>query len=74
MAAELILAPEVEDDLDKAYAWYEEQQIGLGEEFLTCADACFQRICRSPEMFEKVHEEYRRALVRRFPYMVFLSF
>ena len=39
MAAELILAPEVEDDLDKAYAWYEEQRIGLGDEFLTCVDA-----------------------------------
>jgi hypothetical protein len=34
MAAELVIAPEVEYDLTEAYAWYERQQVGLGERFL----------------------------------------
>jgi len=69
--AELILTREAGKDIHEAYDWYENRRHGLGEEFLSCVDACFQRICRMPEMHAKVHEDYRRALVRRFPYAVF---
>ncbi len=34
MAAKLIIAPEAEQDLGEAYAWYEYRRAGLGEEFL----------------------------------------
>ncbi len=34
MAAELTLAPEAEQDVAEAYAWYESRRPGLGEEFL----------------------------------------
>jgi plasmid stabilization system protein ParE len=71
MAAELAIAPEAAQDIDEAYGWYEGRRVGLGEEFLSCVDACIQTICRLPEMHAKVHKEYRRALVRRFPYAVF---
>lgn len=71
MEVELLFAPEVEQDLNEAYAWYEARRTGLGEEFLSCLEACIQRICRSPELHVKVHEDYRRALVRRFPYAIF---
>ncbi|NOY42387.1 MAG: type II toxin-antitoxin system RelE/ParE family toxin [Planctomycetes bacterium] len=71
MAANFILAPEVELDISEAYCWYEERRSGLGEEFLSCVDACIQEISRTPEMHATIHEEYRRALVRRFPYAVF---
>jgi plasmid stabilization system protein ParE len=74
MAAELIIAPEAAQDIDDAYGWYESQRAGLGEEFFTCLDACIQAICRMPEMHEKVHEEYRRGLVRRFPFTVFYEY
>lgn len=55
-------------------AWYESRRSGLGEEFLGCVDVCIQQIGRMPEMHAKVHEEYRRALVRRFPYAVFYEY
>jgi len=74
MAAELIIAPEAQQDIEEAYGWFEERRIGLGEDFLTCVDACIQNICRMPELYARVHEEYRRALVRRFPYAVFYEF
>ena len=67
MAAELIFSPEVQQDIDEAYGWYEDRRPGLGEDFLSCVDACIQVICRMPELYAKAHEEYRRALVRRFP-------
>ena len=74
MAAEVILTPEAAQDVADAYDWYEECRYGLGEEFLGCIDACVQRICRTPELYPKVHEEYRRALVRRFPYALFYEY
>lgn len=74
MAVKLIIAPEAVQDLGKAYAWYEERRLGLGEEFLDCVDACIQAICRMPEMYVVIHENYRRGLVRRFPCSVFYEY
>lgn len=65
MAAELVLAPEAEQDVGEAYDWYEKRRPGLGEEFLGCVEACIQHVCRTPELHAKVVEEYRRAMVRR---------
>ncbi len=74
MAAELIVAPEVERDIAQAYDWYEEQRVGLGEDFLSRVDACIQGIVRNPELHKTIHEQYRRGLVRRFPYAVFYEY
>jgi plasmid stabilization system protein ParE len=74
MAAELIVAPEAEQDIAEAYAWYEGQRVGLGEDYLSCVDACIQAIRRTPEMHQIIHETYRRGLVRRFPYAVFYEY
>ncbi|MBO1351827.1 MAG: hypothetical protein EBE86_032680 [Hormoscilla sp. GUM202] len=68
MVEELIILPEAELDIVEAYDWYEERELGLGEEFLRCVDACIQYILRHPEAYQMIYEEYRRALVRRFPY------
>ncbi len=74
MAADLVFAPEAAQDIDEAYRWYEDRRVGLGEEFLSCVDACVQAVCRVPELHAKVHLEYRRALVRRFPFAVFYEY
>ncbi len=74
MAAELIMAPEALREVDEAYGWYEDQRHGLGEEYLSCVDATIQTICRTPELYAKIHNEYRRALVRRFPYAIFYEY
>ena len=74
MAAELIVAPEVERDLATAYDWYEDQRVGLGDDFLSRIDACIQGILRNPELHKTIHESYRRGLVRRFPYAVYYEY
>jgi len=71
MPAELILHPEIETDVAEAYSWYEARRTGLGEEFISCVEACIESIRRTPQLHATVHENYRRALVRRFPYAVF---
>jgi plasmid stabilization system protein ParE len=70
MAAELVFAPEAEQDIAEAYVWYEGRRAGLWEEFLSSVDACLEGIRRSPEMCPVLHEGYRRSLIRRFPYAV----
>ena len=74
MAAELIITPEAASDIDKAFDWYEEQRRGLGSTFLTNVDACIQAICRMPNRHPAVMGDYRRALVRRFPYAIIYAF
>ena len=74
MAAELVIAPEAEQDLDEAYSFYESRRVGLGEAFLDSVDACIQAVCRTPKVGRLVYENYRRVLVRRFPYAVFYEF
>ena len=74
MAVRLVVAPEAEFDLAEAYVWYERRRAGLGEEFLSSADACMEGIRRQPLMYPVVQEAYRRALMRRFPYAVFFEY
>lgn len=74
MLRNLIILPEAELDVTQAYIWYEEQELGLGEEFLRRVDDCIQFIRRNPEMYQVAHENYRRAIVRRFPYVVFYEY
>jgi plasmid stabilization system protein ParE len=56
------------EDVADAYAWYEEQQTGLGEEFLNELLALEDRVIEAPSARPKVHEAVRRCLMRRFPY------
>jgi plasmid stabilization system protein ParE len=74
MAVSVVVALEAELDISEAYIWYESRRIGLGEEFLSSVDACVERIRRQPALYAFVHETYRRALVRRFPYAIFFEY
>jgi toxin ParE1/3/4 len=71
MGVRLVLAPEAEFDVAEAYAWYESRRPGLGEDFMSAVDACLELIRRAPNLYAPIHEQYRRALVRRFPYAIF---
>ena len=71
MARMLIFLPEVESDIGDTYWWYEEKDIGLGDEFLRCLDVAFSRISHDPEHFAVRFDDIRRILVRRFPCAVY---
>ena len=68
---DLILSPEAEEEVADAYAWYEEQCIGLGEEFILCLDAALSSIARNPQIHQVVYKNIRRTVLRRFPYCIF---
>jgi toxin ParE1/3/4 len=62
---------EVEEDVLGGYAWHEGKSPGLGEEFLRMFYARSGEILRSPLLYPKVHNKFRRCLRRRFPYAVY---
>ena len=71
---DLIILPKAEQDVTDSYIWHEAQEVGLGEEFLHCVDACIQSIRQNPQIYQVVHESYRRAVIRRFPYVIFYEY
>ncbi len=64
------LLPEAERELEDAFWWYERQRSGLGLEFLLAFDAAVEGLRRLPEGHELVALKTRKALLRRFPYLV----
>lgn len=50
MKYQLVVHPKAEAD------WYEEQEKGLGGEFLRCVDATISHINRSPKMFFLIYK------------------
>jgi hypothetical protein len=73
MTAPPILVPEAKADVADAYLWYEDQSLGLGIEFLRCVEVALLSIQRTPLIYPVVHESYRRALLRRFPFAIFFE-
>ncbi|MEW6273767.1 MAG: type II toxin-antitoxin system RelE/ParE family toxin [Bacillota bacterium] len=71
MIYSLRFLPEVEDDIIAGYTWYEDKAPGLGEEFLRMFYARANDIQRNPLLYPKVHYEFRRSLLRRFPYAIY---
>ena len=67
----LAFKPEVYDDIKTAYDWYESQRVGLGEDFLLTLEDSYAKITRTPKLYQDIHKNVRRKLVRRFPYGLF---
>lgn len=63
--------PAAQAELDDAVAWYEEQAVGLGYEFLDELDQALRFIASFPELHPLVDPKVRRCLVNRFPYGIF---
>ena len=71
MRYSLSFRSEVEDDAINGYVWYEDKAKGLGEEFLRVFYASAGDIPRNPLLYRKVYKDFRRCLVRRFPYAIY---
>ena len=53
-----------------AYDYYEDEQPGVGEKFLTELENCYQKILLNPYAFSFFENPYRQAKLVRFPYVV----
>lgn len=71
MIYSLRFLPEIAEDVIAGYAWYEAKSNGLGEEFLRIFYACSGELPQNPLLYPKVYSDFRRRLLRRFPYAVY---
>jgi len=71
MIDRFIIRPRAETDIQDAFDWYESEQPGLGEEFLTSLLDRLETIRSFPESCPIVYRDIRRGVVSRFPYLVF---
>ena len=67
----VLLRPAAAGDVEDAFAWYERQRPGLGSDFRLELKAALDRVAEKPELYQVIHRNTRRALLRRFPYGVF---
>lgn len=67
---QLLLHPDVKSDIKHSFDWYQEQSLGLGNEFIQELEEAFQSIQSLPLAWSLIDPEHRRYVLSRFPYSV----
>lgn len=67
---QLEIHPEVYNELEQSWLWYENQAKGLGIEFLDEVDRAINTIRQFPEAWSPSTKETRRFLLHRFPFAI----
>ena len=70
MKYELEIKEEADLEITKAYLYYEEKQMGLGDKFLKLLEKYLDRICENPKHFQVKRKPYYEAYLQKFPYLV----
>lgn len=70
MSWRLVIDPAARDDIAAARDWYDAQRAGLGDAFVDEVNSSVGRFRNQPLMHQPVYRALRRAVVRRFPYLV----
>jgi plasmid stabilization system protein ParE len=69
----IIFSENARSEFESACAWYEDQRKGLGAQFVLYIEAKLEMIRKSPELFPLVYSNYRKATLKRFPYLIFFE-
>ena len=72
-APRLFLRKAARADIAEAFQWYEARSTGLGFEFLRAVRVALAGIERAPEQYPLALDAIRKALVPRFPYVVYFA-
>jgi plasmid stabilization system protein ParE len=67
----VVYLPEAQDDIDAAYAAYEQRRAGLGDQFLDALRDQVSRLQDNPALYGVLYQDARAAPLRRFPYVVY---
>lgn len=62
--------PEADAELTEAREWYSHRRKDLDLEFMQCIDGSLSQIGSDPLLFPVVYGSLRRAVVRRFPFVI----
>ncbi|MGZ8934958.1 MAG: type II toxin-antitoxin system RelE/ParE family toxin [Methylobacter sp.] len=60
-------------DVAEAQLWYEEQQVGLAVKFHRELSTVLDRLAETPLTYPVVYRNIRRAVLHRFPFLVWYS-
>ena len=71
MTLPVVVRPLAELDLIDTQEWYEERGTGLGVQFRLEVDRVVGLLAESPSAFPVVYRGVRRAVLRRFPYLLY---
>jgi plasmid stabilization system protein ParE len=69
MSLPIRFLPEAKREFDNAVDWYE-QHAGLGNDLVTRVREVLNRISINPLLHAVTYKDVRKAVVRRFPYVV----
>jgi toxin ParE1/3/4 len=64
------IRPRARLQIAEATDWYDNQSPGRGDDFLRSLQDTIESICRNPYQYQVLRGELRRALLRRFPYLI----
>ena len=62
--------PDIYFEVNEGYHWYESKSIGLGEDFLNELESAFNLILELPDTWPILSNDFRRYLLKRFPFGV----
>ena len=65
-----VVSEDAKQDLIESEEYYNDQYFGLGFEFLSEAQTVMNRICESPETWQKIYKDVRRYYLDRFPFHI----
>ncbi len=71
MSLPVVLRDEAQTEFDDAFDYYEAQRPGLGVDFAARVQEVFDRISTNPLLHGAVFADVRKAVVAKFPYVVF---
>src|SRR2546423_891309 len=71
MSLPVVITPDARDDIDAAHAWYEAQQLGRGDDFLTELRAHLVEIGQFPLLHGRVSRQTRAAPLPTSRYVVY---
>ena len=67
---DIIFHLDIEHEVKASFDWYQNQAIGLGDDFLTELEIAYQAIEELPDTWPKFQNNFRRFLLSKFPFSV----
>jgi hypothetical protein len=70
MAINFVVKESAKEEVIEIVDWYDYKQIGLGERFYKELLLEFEKIKQQPTIYAYYKKEFRRAVLKNFPYLV----
>jgi len=71
MTPRIVFRRAAKSEFEDAAVWYDEQRVGLGEEFIIEIEQAIVNAATAPQRYPVVFGDVRRTVARRFPYSVY---